>query len=138
MSEPLILVDPFTAVRGVYGMFNLKTGRVYVGASKNILQRWHTHVGTLDRNNHNSKSLQEDWNRGTKFVFVLLERVSDRRRNFLKIEELWKERFPLLYNIATHAVGCPGRIHTDAERKRTSDARKGIPQPGGHFVKHAP
>jgi hypothetical protein len=48
-------------VPGVYILENLKTGRVYVGQSLDILKRAKTHLTKLIRGNHENQELQRDF-----------------------------------------------------------------------------
>jgi group I intron endonuclease len=45
----------------VYQIKNLKTGKVYIGSSKNVFSRWRRHMEDLAHNNHNIK-FQKEWN----------------------------------------------------------------------------
>ena len=112
-------------IRGVYGLFNTSKDIVYVGASGDVLKRWRGHLRDLEKNRHGVSNLQSDWNLGDVFSFVLLERVSDHRRNSLpRIEDHWIHRFPFRYNTAKHIVGWPDGKHTEDARKRISIAKK--------------
>lgn len=63
---------------GVYQITNIKNNKIYIGSSKNILQRWKNHIRELDKNIHKNMFLQADWNDFGKdnFVFEILEECS--------------------------------------------------------------
>jgi len=45
---------------GVYKITNTKNGKVYIGKSIDVNNRWKTHRRYLDNNNHYNYKLQED------------------------------------------------------------------------------
>lgn len=47
---------------GIYKIENKINNKVYIGKSKNIMQRWSTHEQSLEDGSHHSKTLQEDYN----------------------------------------------------------------------------
>ena len=46
---------------GIYKIENKYNGMVYIGKSKNIMQRWATHEQALNKHNHHSIKLQKDY-----------------------------------------------------------------------------
>jgi group I intron endonuclease len=56
---------------GVYGILNLVTGELYVGASQNIEHRWLWHQDRLKKNNNDTPKLQTAWNKFGAKVFIL-------------------------------------------------------------------
>ena len=47
---------------GIYKIENKHNGKVYVGKSKDIMQRWSAHERALQKNSHHSPELQIDFN----------------------------------------------------------------------------
>ena len=47
---------------GIYKISNKDNGKVYIGKSKDIMQRWSAHERALQANNHHSPKLQMDFN----------------------------------------------------------------------------
>lgn len=43
---------------GIYGVKNLRNGKVYVGSSVDIMTRWRSHKSLLSRNEHPNRHLQ--------------------------------------------------------------------------------
>lgn len=46
---------------GIYKIENKYNGRIYIGKSKNIMNRWVAHEQALSRHNHHSIKLQQDY-----------------------------------------------------------------------------
>jgi hypothetical protein len=63
---------------GKYEILNLKNGKIYIGVTSMIRQRWSNHKSHLKRNIHRNKSLQEDFNKyGVEvFEFTILEQYA--------------------------------------------------------------
>ncbi|MFA7689249.1 MAG: GIY-YIG nuclease family protein [Bacilli bacterium] len=68
-------------MQGIYQIRNIKTGKVYVGSSKNIERRFGEHIRNLKNNKHHSIKLQRSWNltkdKKKTFVFEVIEEVND-------------------------------------------------------------
>ena len=64
---------------GVYAIRNTKNGKMYIGESIDIEQRWKVHQEDLDNGNHHSYKLQNEWDRNQykwkKILYI------DRQRN---------------------------------------------------------
>lgn len=75
---------------GVYTITNKTNGKVYVGSSKDVSERWKQHQRELIRNVHINKYLQYSWNKYGKeaFVFCLVERCGVSERFVLEQERL--------------------------------------------------
>jgi len=77
MSNPSI-ATPVVGVKtaAVYAIECSATGRVYVGSSKHLSQRWFRHRRDLEQNIHHCQPLQDDYNRhgAAVFTFRILER----------------------------------------------------------------
>ena len=56
---------------GIYQITNLENGKIYIGASSNIKNRWHRHIGALRRNNHTISELQNDYNNYGEKSFII-------------------------------------------------------------------
>jgi hypothetical protein len=64
---------------GVYALFCLWTGLIYVGASAHLKKRFEQHLDLLRLNRHPCKQLQQDWNQLGADCFALfpLELIRD-------------------------------------------------------------
>lgn len=49
-------------IRGIYKITNKINGKVYIGESLDIYNRWKKHIIDLKNNSHHSYKLQKDWN----------------------------------------------------------------------------
>lgn len=60
---------------GVYQIKNKVNGKVYIGSSKHIEQRWKSHIRDLQKGIHHSVHLQNAWNKYGEdaFIFSVLE-----------------------------------------------------------------
>lgn len=77
-----------TNTSGVYAIKNNANGMVYVGQSTFIERRWMQHRSDLRAGRHESRLLQEAWNKfgEDSFVFIILEKLPER---FLLVAEEW-------------------------------------------------
>lgn len=72
---------------GVYCLINNRSGKTYIGSSKNIGMRIDQHQAALKAGRHENKNMQADYNNGDRFqASVVLKVVCDR-----KIELFTKE-----------------------------------------------
>ena len=64
-----------TAIIGIYGIKNIKTGKWYIGQSINIMNRLNYHMRELAKGTHDSKKLQLDYDESgiTNFQFIVVE-----------------------------------------------------------------
>jgi len=67
---------------GVYAIRHEASGRVYVGSSANIVDRWRSHCRALIKGRHHSRHLQRAWIKygAEAFAFVVLERCRPHER----------------------------------------------------------
>lgn len=64
---------------GIYKIENLATGRIYIGKSKNVIDRFKQHKQSLKNGHHVNKNLQKDYNIYGKsnFEFSILKKTDD-------------------------------------------------------------
>ena len=95
---------------GIYKITNLETGKVYIGESFNITNRWKQHKYDLLTNLHINKLLQTDFNTyGEKyFKFEILQEYTTEKpvitqAHLILLEDAWiklyREKNIELYNI---------------------------------------
>ena len=88
---------------GVYAIIDIKNFCAYVGSSSNIKTRLKNHLCLLRLGKHQNKQLQQDFNSGAKFDFVVLEKNNANKRLLLAKEYLYMldmiENGFILYNI---------------------------------------
>ncbi len=114
-------------VQGVYGIFNEVNGRVYVGASRNVLNRFQLHGYYLRRGNSACADLQKDYDLGHGLTYVVLEKSNTSKLGDLELK--WIREFPFAYNKRKYLHGVkPGKCLSVATRDKMSKARKGVPK----------
>ena len=78
---------------GIYRIRNKRTGKEYIGQSKNIEQRFKQHKNQLKNRKHTNKELQADYNRGHSFSYEIIKRSSSSDRASLdRLEEDYIKR----------------------------------------------
>lgn len=78
---------------GIYKITNISNGKVYVGSSSNIGQRWYSHIGMLKKGSHHSRYLQQDWdeiNNPDAFQYEIIEECDE--KNLLEIEQKYIDK----------------------------------------------
>lgn len=50
-------------ISGIYGIFNLVNGKVYIGSAINLKKRFSDHKGRLQKQKHRNGYLQNAWNK---------------------------------------------------------------------------
>jgi len=122
-------------VAGIYSIRNTISGRIYVGSSVQVRERWKHHKLALRKGTHHSRPLQRSWIKHGEaaFVFELLEVIED-HNNLIVREQHWMESL-----LANHprqgfnvcpAAGSPrGHKHSPETRAKMSAAKKKIRGP---------
>jgi group I intron endonuclease len=113
---------------GIYQIRNKENGKVYVGSTRDFEKRKKQHFYALKNNAHHSTKLQRSFNNdGEKFVFEILEEVSD-QNELLKREQFWintKDSFKNGYN----ALALVDNIHSNSKtikRKENKELWKAL------------
>jgi group I intron endonuclease len=99
---------------GVYSITHIKSGRRYIGSSKNIHLRWGDHRRALGHGKHICPHLQNAWNKygPDAFVFDVLEVCLSEPTILVAREQVWMDRFPgKLFNVRDHAEICNFNQH---------------------------
>jgi len=65
-------------ISGIYSILHNASGKIYIGSSINIKQRWNAHRSALNRGKHSNPHLQNAWSKYGKdaFTFSILEEVT--------------------------------------------------------------
>jgi group I intron endonuclease len=106
---------------GIYRIRNLINGKVYVGSSQNIEQRWRQHRRALQKHRHHCRHLQRAWRRygSEAFAFEVLKKseIADLVRH--EQEVLDETPAKLRYNEGP-CVWPPmrGRVHTNRTKEK--------------------
>ena len=111
---------------GIYQITNLRSGKIYIGQSLDVLARLRQHKYELRHNLHLNRYLQSAWNKygESNFVFSVLEEVSEEK--LTEREKYWVDFYggyesDRLYNL--REPGPSGRL-SDGTRKKISDGIK--------------
>ena len=112
---------------GIYKIENLVNGKMYIGLSSNIKQRWRCHKIDLNGNRHDNQYLQNAWNKYgiEKFKFEIIEEceitsLSKKEGHYiLKYETCNKEKG---YNMN---YGGEFKLHTEEVKQKISEKHKG-------------
>lgn len=77
---------------GVYQIRCIPTGKIYIGSTVNLRERWNRHWWSLRRDKHQNIFLQRAWNKHgeASFEFSVLEFVDE--SNLLHAEQAWINR----------------------------------------------
>lgn len=112
---------------GIYLIINTINGKIYIGSSVDIIQRWFEHASALDRNMHKNKHLQAAWNKygGEPFFhFCVVEECTI--ENLLIIEQLWLDgNFDKSYNKNPIAGNTLGKFHSEETKLKISISKIG-------------
>lgn len=122
-------------ISGVYTITNLVTGRVYVGSSMNIKERWYKHRNDLKGNKHRNSYLQNSWNKyGSKcFKFSIVEILNNPiKEELAEYEEAWFQYYKeegLVYNLrkitwSNLGIKLPPHTEETKIKMRNSSPRK--------------
>lgn len=112
---------------GVYIIRNDVNKKQYIGSAINLKHRWRCHLCKLRKGTHPNKKLQYSWNKHGEenFTFEVILYIS--ADCMLEVEQKLIENTASakLYNIRTNATSNLGFRHSEASKKKMSDARKG-------------
>lgn len=121
------------ALCGVYKITNNINGKVYIGQSINIENRWKDHIYALNRGDSNCTVLQRAWNKYTQdnFSFEILELCSENELDGVEMKyiELYNS-VQCGYNIESggndnkHLSSETVKKLSDKAKERLSDPRK--------------
>lgn len=117
-------------ISGIYGIFNVETGRVYVGQGTNLKERRRSHFNLLKRGEHFNKHLQRSYDAHGRdcFLFKMLKDVPPSRRDLFYWEQYFVDHYRAtssVYNMT--APACNPRLggtHSTEARLAISKAKK--------------
>jgi group I intron endonuclease len=137
------MAESMVARSGVYVARNTVSGRVYVGSSISIYQRWRKHREALRRGKHPSNLFQDSWNKHGEaaFVWEVLEDVPERERLFER-EQHWIDTLKAAgrktgLNLRPSADSFRFGKHSEETKAKMSAAHKDKPKTAEHRAKIA-
>lgn len=107
----------------IYSIKCNKTGRIYIGRTTNIENRWRTHIHDLRLNKHHVHLMQTDFNKygEDSFTFEILDeadfRTRDKEQAYMKAYDSYNPNFGYNYldaslgdhrpkNVKIHDIAC--------------------------------
>lgn len=113
---------------GIYAIQNLQNGKRYIGKSVDLEKRKTEHKNGLIAGRHYNKHLQNAWNKGYDFAFMVVEYCD--KEDLDKRERFWIKEYNTTdpscgYNICKGGEGCLGRPCSTETREKLSKAQKG-------------
>ncbi|MDE2031362.1 MAG: GIY-YIG nuclease family protein [Patescibacteria group bacterium] len=117
-------------ISGIYAILNITTGKFYLGSSKNIYKRWHSHKSALNGKYHDNSYLQNAWNKYGELDFILVILQLTSQLNLENIEQLWIDKTKCYdktigYNSRIKANNNFGFKHSELGKLNISNSKKG-------------
>jgi group I intron endonuclease len=123
---------------GIYKIENLVNGKIYIGSSVDIKNRWRQHLGYFSRGKHGNVYLQRAWDKygSENFKFDIIEKcdtgiLAEREQYYIDLFDACK----FGYNLSPTAGSNLGMIHSEEFRKKISLAQMGKKR-GPHSEEH--
>lgn len=115
------------SICGIYGIFNITTGKVLIGSSKDIQTRFRTHKTRLVNGKHANSHIQAAWlkyGREDFEVRVLEECLFD---ELIAKEDEWMDRYDSLDNSSGYNMrgATPRSYISEVTRRKMSESHKG-------------
>ena len=100
--------------KGVYLITNTVTGKIYVGSSVCVDERWRHHKSRLERGIHHSPQLQKDYDAHGKdtFTFKMF------RESQADLEELRLQEIEVIKKLILEGVVLYNKAHNEQNKKR--------------------
>jgi len=118
-------------ISGIYKIICLSTGKIYIGSSVNIHDRWSVHKCELRSNKHGNKYLQKAWNKygEQNFEWQILQPVESELLMAMELE--WFNKTQCCdpkygFNMSKNPNNVMlGRKHNEQSKLKMSNAHKG-------------
>lgn len=125
-------VSMLPRVSGVYAIINQVNMHQYIGSSKNVRQRWQTHLSKLRKGKNESIILQNAWNKYGEqaFICILLEEVREVTR-LIAIEQRYIDERKPEYNariVAHSRLGMKNRPESVEKMRKALTGLKRTPE----------
>lgn len=109
---------------GIYCIKNILNNKEYVGSSKNIYNRLHTHRKLLLINNHHNKHLQAAWNKYGSEAFTCCKLECCELEKLIEREVFHIKNRKPQYNKNLNPTKAHSHTYTEKEKKELSDLMK--------------
>ena len=123
--KPFTVKDKVPCVPCVYSFLNTATGDCYIGSTNCFKERKRQHVQMVLRGKHESRLVQESWDKWKNcFIFVLIQVEPDKEKR-LDLEQFYIDTLQSSLNICRTSRSVKGRVYTEASLERMSKAQIG-------------
>ena len=122
---------------GIYMIQNLVNGKMYIGQSVDIEDRWERHRRILRNGKHVNKHLQNSWDKYSEYNFEFIKLLECEESDLNMYEEYY------IFELMTYdhrfgynkTYGGEGGVPTEEIRRKISEAQRGEKNPnyGKHF-----
>lgn len=120
---------------GVYQIKNKVNGKVYIGSSKNIYERWKQHIKKLNKGNHDGEHFQNAWNLygADNFEFTIIEECEPeirfkREQYYMDLTKCYVREYGYNTNKKAYWQDCAAEV----EAKLSASSKKNIGERGVH------
>jgi group I intron endonuclease len=110
---------------GIYRIVNRENGRIYIGSTINLKQRFYSHRKDLRAGRHHSGRLQNAFNKYGEQQFLFEPLILCAKSDLLMYEQVLIDEFKPFYNIAKVAGSRLGVPTSSEARKKQSDKKLG-------------
>ena len=110
---------------GIYTIINHSNGKLYIGSTNNLYNRYHNHFSTLKRNLHFNKFMQNSFNKHglENFEFIVIEKCKE--EDLIEREQHYLDVIMPDYNIRKLAERNTGIIFSEERRRKISQSNMG-------------
>lgn len=105
---------------GVYSIYNIKTGKFYIGSSITLKKRLVEHNNSLKRGDHYASYLQSSWNKRNKKDFIFRVLRYCKPEDCIPLEQYFLNALDPEYNTCEIAGSCLGVKRSDEVKKAIS------------------
>lgn len=107
----------------IYQIKNLNNGKSYYGMSQEVEVRWAYHKRLLRGNYHNNKELQNDYNKGHRFDYIILKQATTKKKAEYLEKSIIENNKEHVYNFTFSGKKHPPM--NKEQREKISKSRKG-------------
>lgn len=114
-------------ISGIYYIYNIINGKMYIGESVDIYRRWREHAQDLKDGAHDNVHLQRSWDKygECNFKFNIIEKCKE--DDLLEREKYWikfYDSFNNGYNQTEGGEGCLGYKHNNEAKEKMKKIKR--------------